>query len=150
MFIVYSKFDHHLFRILIYFLNVWNLLMVCEVKGLRKYLSASSKLFDNQASKCEIINLECNESNRVISVRWRIEGVLNLPWKPKMKPWTGTTYYHLDTYGLIESHIEEWDISVLDAYLSTLFPKFFYGESAAQPIHILRTESLKDLNHSKA
>ena len=104
------------------------------VRGLRKYLSAASQLFDRKKSRADILSLDCDQTNRKITVTWRIEGILNLPWHPIMKPWTGSTVYSIDDSGLIYSHIEKWDISVIDAFLSTLLPNIFTGEPPAPEI----------------
>lgn len=124
------------------------------VRGMRKYLSAASYLFDQRLSFAELLEIgvvdeeekvqrkqqlhqqnwkkkfnrhewemEQQSSGRVVWVRWRIGGVLMLPWRPVVKPWTGRTKYHLDKDGLIYFHQEEWDISVLEAFVCTVFPK---------------------------
>ena len=92
------------------------------VKGLRKYLDAASKLFDNRSSHAEFLGMEFNENDRHIDIRWRLSGILMLPWHPSVKPWTGKTRYIIDEEGLIKSHIETWDISVIEAFICTLFP----------------------------
>lgn len=115
------------------------------VRGLRKYLSAASHLFDAKQSSAELLSLELvqNEEGKghghddnfsdgevtggsgggKIVARWRIEGVLMLPWRPAVKPWTGKTTYHLNEEGLIHFHEEEWDISVLEAFVCTVWPE---------------------------
>lgn len=90
------------------------------VRGLRKYLSAASQLFDHGKSRCELLSLDIEED--VIVARWRMYGILRLPWKPKLPAWTGTTRYHRDGEGLIYWHEESWDVSVLQAFLTTFFP----------------------------
>jgi hypothetical protein len=104
------------------------------VRGLRKYLSASSQLFDRKQSRADIYSLSFDNSEGTVTVKWRLEGALNLPWHPKLKPWTGTTTYFLDSSGLVEKHVEEWDISAIDAFLSTLFPSIYQGSPAAPEI----------------
>lgn len=104
------------------------------VSGLKKYISSTSQLFDHKASKADLISLEINEEKRVIKVHWRLEGILNLPWHPKLKPWTGQTSYFIDESGLVEKHDESWDITVIDAFVSTLFPFLNYGAPPAAPI----------------
>ena len=110
------------------------------VRGLRKYLGAASQLFDRKSSRAELLSLttECRVgdtvpqpqndptssiSNHVIVARWRMNGVLRLPWKPRLPEWTGTTTYHLDEDGLIYWHEEEWDMSVGQAFLKTFAPE---------------------------
>lgn len=92
------------------------------VRGLRKYLSAASHLFDHNQSYARLLSIECNESGGkygkgVIIVHWELGGVLMLPWKPIVKPWTGSTKYHLDESNLIVFHEEAWDISALEAFI---------------------------------
>ena len=98
------------------------------VRGLRKYINAASHLFDHATSKAELLSLEPafrndDSKNPVIVARWRLQGVLHLPWHPKLPTWTGRTTYHFDDQGLIYHHDEEWDISVAQAFLETLWPE---------------------------
>lgn len=96
------------------------------VRGLRKYLNAASHLFDHSKSYAELTALEVieksNESSYIVA-RWRIRGVLHLPWRPQLPEWTGSTAYHFDENGLIHRHVESWDITVLEAFTETLFPE---------------------------
>lgn len=101
------------------------------VRGLRKYINAASHLFDHATSTAELLSLtvvdavpDLNHSNKTIIVaRWKLQGVLHLPWHPKLPTWTGQTTYHFDEQGLIYHHEEEWDISVAQAFLETLLPE---------------------------
>lgn len=104
------------------------------VSGLKKYVSSTSQLFDHKASRADLISIATDEKQRTVTVRWRLEGILNLPWHPRLKPWTGQTVYFIDDSGLIERHVESWDISVVDAFVSTLFPFLNYGAPPADPI----------------
>jgi hypothetical protein len=55
----------------------------------------------------------------------------NLP----IKPYTGSTVYTVDeASGLITRHTETWDISAVDAFVSTLFPGLKYGAPPAPPV----------------
>mmetsp|Transcript_4736 Transcript_4736/g.6100 ORF Transcript_4736/g.6100 Transcript_4736/m.6100 type:complete len:415 (+) Transcript_4736:193-1437(+) len=97
------------------------------VRGLRKYLSAASHLFDTKHSFAQLLHIDHTEkggarSCGVVEVRWRLGGILMLPWRPVVKPWTGTTRYHLDEDGLIYYHEEMWDISALEAFVCTGWP----------------------------
>lgn len=122
------------------------------VKGLRKYLGAASNLFDSNKSfatllDIQIIDVSVNSDsnanskansnfwmqpkprlrsqygNKVVEVKWRMEGVLMLPWRPRVKPWSGWTRYYLDDNGLIAYHEEGWDISVMEAFVGTILPE---------------------------
>lgn len=88
--------------------------------GLRKYLNAASQLFEQSKSRCELLSL--NVEGDVIVATWRMNGVLRLPWKPKLPNWTGSTIYHLDVNGLVYKHEEEWDMSVFQAFMRTFWP----------------------------
>jgi len=98
------------------------------VRGLRKYLSAASHLFDPKHSFAELCSLDVesvhggNFGHGTIVAHWMLGGVLMLPWRPRVKPWTGSTRYHLDDEGLIAIHEEVWDISVAEAFICTVFP----------------------------
>lgn len=99
------------------------------VKGLRKYLAAASHLFEakNSFAKLDALKIDDNNGGKfghgVIVAHWRLGGVLMLPWRPKVKPWSGFTRYHIDEHGLIAFHEEGWDISVLEAFIGTIFPE---------------------------
>lgn len=98
------------------------------VRGLRKYLSAAAHLFDPRESSATLLSMTFQEDGGgrgcgTVEVRWRLGGVIMLPWHPTVEPWTGTTTYHLDEEGLVYLHEEEWDISVWRAFICTLFPE---------------------------
>lgn len=75
--------------------------------------------------------LQAPEPN-LVKTRWRFAASLNVPGKPKLKPYTGSTMYKLNEAGLVYEHREEWDISALDAFVSILFPSF--GAPPAPPV----------------
>jgi Uncharacterized conserved protein (DUF2358) len=110
------------------------------VLGLRKYVASTSQLFDHKVSRADMIDISVDQTERVVTVSWRLEGILNLPWHPSLKPWTGRTSYYIDESGLIERHVESWDISVLDAFVSTLFPGLNYGAPPAAPLEVILEE----------
>ena len=68
-------------------------------------------------------NLEHNADRDLILAHWRMKGVLRLPWRPALPVVTGTTTYHRDADGLIYRHAETWDMTVLQAFLYTLWPQ---------------------------
>ena len=91
------------------------------VRGLRKYLNAASQLFDQGKSRSELLSLEIQDD--AIVARWRMNGVLRLPWRPCIPEITGTTTYHRDEDGLIYLHEETWDSSVAETFIKTFWPK---------------------------
>mmetsp|Transcript_28536 Transcript_28536/g.47930 ORF Transcript_28536/g.47930 Transcript_28536/m.47930 type:complete len:320 (+) Transcript_28536:75-1034(+) len=112
------------------------------VKGLRKYLLSASQLFDRRTSRADLTRaLEVNYEESTVTAYWRLEGVLNLPWHPSVKPWTGSTTYIISPEtGLVTTHREQWDISVLDAFVSTLLPSLNIGAPAAPSVEHLVIE----------
>ena len=98
------------------------------VRGLRKYLSAAAQLFDSRQSYANMLSIKSHENGGqrgkgMIEVTWRLGGVIQLPWHPTVEPWTGKTYYHMDEEGLVYMHEEGWDISMLRAFMVTLYPQ---------------------------
>ena len=108
-----------------------------NVKGVRPYTTAVSKLFDPAKSKAELVSLKVSGPN-MLTLKWRLAATLNVPGSPAIKPYTGTTKYVTNNSGLICQHLEEWDISALDAFVSVLFPNF--GAPPAPPLSELVSE----------
>ena len=61
-----------------------------QVKGWRAYTAAVANLFDPAESRADLISIRPVD-DRTIEMRWRLEGVLKLPGRPRIKPYTGTT-----------------------------------------------------------
>jgi len=91
------------------------------VRGLRKYLNAASQLFDQGKSRSELLSLEIQDD--LIVAKWRMNGILRLPWRPWIPEVTGTTTYHRDEDGLIYLHEETRDTSVVETFIKTFWPK---------------------------
>lgn len=108
-----------------------------NVKGVQPYTAAVSKLFDATKSKAEMVSLKVSGPN-ILTLKWRLAATLNIPGRPAIKPYTGTTKYVTDDSGLICKHLEEWDISAFDAFVSVLFPNF--GAPPAPPLSQLVSE----------
>lgn len=90
------------------------------IQGLRKYLNVASQLFDQHESRSELLKLEIQ--GETIVADWKMNGILRLPWHPRLPEWTGQTTYHFDENGLVYLHTETWDMSVAHAFLKTLWP----------------------------
>lgn len=86
------------------------------VTGVNKYVAAVRLLFDPDLSQQELLSIDVT-GPRTIEVNWRLGGYLKLPWKPHITPYEGSTRYTLGDDGLIESHDETWNISLLTALL---------------------------------
>eukprot|EP00232_Nephroselmis_pyriformis_P023571 CAMPEP_0182873222 /NCGR_PEP_ID=MMETSP0034_2-20130328/12196_1 /TAXON_ID=156128 /ORGANISM="Nephroselmis pyriformis, Strain CCMP717" /LENGTH=227 /DNA_ID=CAMNT_0025005857 /DNA_START=14 /DNA_END=693 /DNA_ORIENTATION=+ len=102
-----------------------------NVKSVAKYTAAVASLFDAAESRADLISIEIVDEAH-IKLRWRLEGVLRIPVKAPIKPYTGTTIYTVGPSGKIVSHFETWDISALDAVVSTFVPSF--GAPPAPPV----------------
>lgn len=102
------------------------------IKGFRRYQQTAAQLFDQSGTRADLLRpLFVYRHLQQIKAYWRIEGTLHLPWHPKLKGWTGSTTYHINpATGRICRHVETWDISLLDAYASALFPCLPIGKKA--------------------
>jgi Uncharacterized conserved protein (DUF2358) len=107
------------------------------VVGLVKYVDATSKLFYRPKSRVDLLSIQTLDGCEKVRAHWRLEGALNLPWKPAIKPYTGSTLYSFNDQGLVCSHVEEWSISAFDAFASTLLPALQFGEPPAPPANFL-------------
>lgn len=79
------------------------------------------KLFDQETSKAELITVEADPAAQQIVVTWRLEGRVNLPFKPKIKPYVVTTKLGLNSDGLICSQLDEFSVPGSDLLLSIIF-----------------------------
>ena len=102
------------------------------VRGLEKYIDAISKLFDRRGSRMDLLDLQV-VAPRLVIARWRLDATVALPWRPRIKAFTGCTLYELDEQGLIDRHTELWSITAADAFLSAVFPNWPGAAPAAPP-----------------
>jgi len=107
------------------------------VRSLQRYGDALRGLFDPKLSTFSLIEMRA-VGPRTFTTSWRLDGALRLPGSPRIKPYVGTTLYELGDDGLICSHTENWSISALDAFVSTVFPSF--GAPAAPELDELRRQ----------
>ena len=91
------------------------------VKGLSKYRQALSFLFDPEQSEVHAVRGTISASGK-LEVNYIASGVLKLPWRPKIAPWSGHITYQLDADGLVSSQIDVWNITRLDAIRQTFSP----------------------------
>jgi len=76
------------------------------VTGLRKYLSAAAHLFDHSKSAATLLSFATDDLENTITATWALEGVLMLPWRPRIPRYTRQTRYHLGGDGLVFHHGE--------------------------------------------
>lgn len=94
-----------------------------RVRGTRKFCDATAGLFDAKLSRIDLIDIYATPDERVVA-EWRLQGALMLPWRPCIKPFVGRTTYQFNEQGLVCSHVETWDISVVDAFVSVVVKGF--------------------------
>ena len=90
-----------------------------DVRGLQRYISAVSNLFEPGISSAELLSIVALSDTKIKS-DWVLQGSLKLPWKPVIPAVHGSTIYSLNGDGLIVSHAEEWDVSAWAAVLAVI------------------------------
>ena len=87
-------------------------------------------------------NTEKHDGDLVIL--WRIEGTVNLPWHPTIKPYYGATFFQRSPEtGLIVRAREYWSISAVDAFASAVpgIADKFGAAPAPSAANLLRRDS---------
>lgn len=112
-----------------------------HVRGLAKFCNAAAGLFDTRLSRVDLIDIYAVDQRTVIA-EWRLQGALMLPWRPYIKPYVGETTYTFNGDGLVCSHVDKWQISVFDAFLSVLFKNL--GTAPAPPASVLRQRKIRE------
>mmetsp|Transcript_11540 Transcript_11540/g.37929 ORF Transcript_11540/g.37929 Transcript_11540/m.37929 type:complete len:256 (-) Transcript_11540:98-865(-) len=102
------------------------------VRSPRKFADALSGLFDAGRSRCDLLDLHVVDDDTIVAL-WRLEGVLRLPWRPRIKPFVGETTYHLDQDRLVDSHVEKWSVTAFDAFLSAIVDDDFLPQFRPDP-----------------
>jgi hypothetical protein len=152
------------------------------VAGVGKYLAASAQLFAHADSTCDLLAVATIDAvppsvaaagrggaaalrgGGGVLVLWRIEGTVNLPWHPIIKPYYGATLYELQpraseaaegaattvaaSGGLVARATEWWSVHAADAFLAAVAPAAaarIFGTTAAAPAAALRAQGLSPL-----
>jgi hypothetical protein len=87
--------------------------------------------------KAELVTVTAEPASNAIKVVWRLEGKVNLPFKPSIKPYVVTTTFGVDPQGLICSQLDEFAVPGWDLLLSTLLGHGF-GATPARSVEQLR------------
>lgn len=106
-----------------------------RVRGVAKFCRATARLFDQSLSQVDLIDIYERDECHIVA-EWRLQGALMLPWRPLIKPYLGSTIYEFDESGLVCNHIETWEISAFDAFLSVFWKGF--GAPPAPPADAVR------------
>lgn len=89
-------------------------------------------------SKAELISVTADAASSSIVVVWRLEGRVNLPFKPQIKPYVVTTTFGVDAQtSLVCSQLDEFAVPGWDLLLSTFLGQGF-GAKPARPVEELR------------
>jgi len=107
------------------------------VRGVHKYCSAISGLFDRPSSACVLVGEPVvDKVEGTVVCHWRLSGRLRLPWRPAFKPYLGFTTYHVDpASGLVCAAVEQWSISAVTAFASVLVPFAVQHVAEAPDVH---------------
>jgi hypothetical protein len=90
-----------------------------------------------ETARAELISVMPRPATRDILVLWRLEGRVNLPLKPAIKPYVVLTILGLNEQGLICSQVDEFTVPGWDLLLSTLLGHWL-GAKPAPPVGELR------------
>jgi hypothetical protein len=95
-----------------------------DVVGLARYQKALSILFDPQASSVALVaGPVVDAATGTITVRTRSEGVLKLPWRPRIAPWESEVIWTVNSdTGLIQTQTQTWNITAAEALRETFTP----------------------------
>ncbi|GJP52153.1 hypothetical protein CLOM_g11248 [Closterium sp. NIES-68] len=66
--------------------------------------------------------LDWQESEGMVTAKWRFSCVLGLPWRPILAASGATDHYFNESTGKIYKHVEKWDISPADGVRQLLKP----------------------------
>lgn len=89
--------------------------------GVEKYLAALKLLFDPIESRVELKSIAVDSPHTIVAT-WTLSGSLKLPWKPRVRPFDGSSIYTIDDEGLIAIQDEKWSISAVEALVETFTP----------------------------
>ena len=94
-----------------------------EVSSLSRYKRALGILFDPIASRVMLLAPPTIDTTaNTITARVRSAGVLQLPWRPSVAPYTTTVVWQIDGGGLVSSQSQTWSITAVEALRETFTP----------------------------
>ena len=94
-----------------------------SVISLSRYQKALTILFDPSQSHVKLLEeLQIDTNRNIITAKVRSDGVWKLPWSPRISPSDSTITYTIDTHGLIQSQVQEWNKSASRALQETFTP----------------------------
>lgn len=91
-----------------------------DVRSLAKYQRALTILFDPAESTVKVVTAPAVDAARnAITATIRSEGVLQLPWRPRIAPWESSLTWRVDDDGLIYEQAQTWNVTSADALRQT-------------------------------
>ena len=107
-----------------------------SVNSLSRYQKALTILFDPSQSHVELLEeLQIDNNRNTIMAKVRSDGVLKLPWSPRISPYDSTITYTIDTHGLIQSQVQEWNKSASRALWETFTPSLLLSNDSGDPYY---------------
>lgn len=92
-----------------------------KVKGIKDYAYGVNKIFNQNISKAEIINIDIT-SKTSFTITWRLSGGVNIGFGLKIKPYLIYTDFMISKDFLIISQLDRFSIPGYDIILSAVFP----------------------------
>jgi hypothetical protein len=108
--------------------------------GIKSYALGVRKLFDQSTARAELISVSTDDAARAVVVVWRLEGAVNLPFKPKITPYVVTTTLGVGADGLITSQLDEFSVPGWQLLAGALLGAWA-GPKPAPPVGVLRAEA---------
>ena len=97
-----------------------------QVGSLSQYQNALRILFDPTESTIEIVKpLQVDEESRIIAGTIRSRGVLQFPWRPRVKAYESNIVWKVDEEGLISEQLQTWSKSASEALRESFTPNIF-------------------------
>lgn len=101
-----------------------------SVGSIEEYAAGVARLFEEE-SEMDVVSVE-RTGDREIKMVWRLEAILKLPFRPKVKAYYVTTYFRTNDDGLICEQEEFFSIPEWELIASIFFPNL--GTPPAPPI----------------
>eukprot|EP00854_Cymbomonas_tetramitiformis_P022052 gene22052-26569_t len=93
------------------------------VSSLAAYARGVNKLFYQDGSKMDVYDVVAKDDS-TLEINWRLEATINIPFKPRIKPFKITTTYWLDEDGLVWAGEDKFEVNDFELLISIFFPSF--------------------------
>eukprot|EP00968_Pinguiococcus_pyrenoidosus_P011676 scaffold964_cov261-Pinguiococcus_pyrenoidosus.AAC.2 len=105
-----------------------------QTDNLQDYATGVARIFDQEETRMQVLKVEAQTEgrNKALLVTWRLEGRVNVLFRPRIKPFMIETCLSLDEQGLISAQEDRFLIPPWDVFISAFLPGF--GQPPAPPI----------------